>query len=184
MNLTNENASEYWWLILIQGIFAIIFGVLFLTAPAMTLNTVIIFLGIYWLIGGIFSFVEIFINRSDTPRWLLLLKGVLGVVAGIIVLNHPLWSTVLIPTTLVIILGIQGIIVGAIGVLNAFRGAGFWSAVLGFVSILFGGVLLFNPVVGAAALPFVLGILGLFGGLFLIILAFRARSASAVRAAA
>ena len=119
MEMTNENTSQLWWVILIMGIFAIIFGALFLAAPGMTLATVVVFLGIYFLIAGVFSFVEIFLHRDDTPWWLLVIKGILGVVAGLLVLNHPLMSTVLLPATLVLLLGIQGIIVGIIGIINA-----------------------------------------------------------------
>ena len=79
---------------------------------------------------------------------------------------------------------IAWIIVGIIGIINAFRGSGIWSLVLGGLNLIFGLILLFNPVLGAAALPFVLGILGIIGGIMLLVLAFQARSAARGAAAA
>ena len=53
-----------WWVILIQGIALVILGILFLTAPASTLVSLVFILGIYWLIGGIMDIVGIFLNKT------------------------------------------------------------------------------------------------------------------------
>jgi uncharacterized membrane protein HdeD (DUF308 family) len=129
-----------WWAVLIQGIAAIILGILLIVSPRMTTLVLVQFLGIYWLVSGIFDIVAIFVN-STLWGWKLL-SGILGILAGIIIIQHPLWSAILIPTTLVIILGIQGIIIGAISLVRAFRGGGWGIGILGIVSIFFGLVLL------------------------------------------
>jgi uncharacterized membrane protein HdeD (DUF308 family) len=74
---------------------------------------------------------------------------------------------------LVFVLGIQGIIIGVIGLIQAFQGGGWGAGILGALSILFGLVLMANPLIGAATLPFILGIVGLVGGVIAIIQAFR-----------
>ncbi len=105
-----------------------------------------------------------------------LIVGILGVIAGLIVIQHPLWSALLVPATLVLILGIEGILIGVVRLVQAFMGAGWGAGILGVLSILFGLILAFNPLLGALSLPLVLGILGIILGIVAIVMAFRIRS--------
>lgn len=162
-----------WWLVLLEGIAAVVIGFLLLTAPAMTTLVLVQVLGIYWFVTGIFSIVSIFID-SSMWGWKLA-AGILGIIAGIVVINHPLWSAVLVPTVLIIFLGIEGLVIGAINIFQAFRGGGWGIGVLGALSILFGIVLIANPLLAAVSLPLVLGILGLVLGIAAIVMAFRLR---------
>jgi len=166
-----ENYEVPWWLVLVQGISALVIGIFLLGAPGATTFFLIQFLGIYWLISGIFQIVAIFIDKTAWG-WKLF-AGILGVLAGFAVINHPLWSTFLVPTVLVIILGIQGIIFGGIGLFQAFKGAGWGAAVLGGLSVLFGILLLASPLIAALALPWVFGIFAVVGGILGIIAAFK-----------
>lgn len=162
-----------WWLVLLEGIFAVIIGILLLTDTAITTAILIQVLGIYWFISGIFNIVGIFIDHSAWG-WKLIV-GILGIIAGILVIQHPLWSTALVTATVVIILGIEGLIIGAINIVRAFRGAGWGVGILGALSIVFGIILLANTMLAAATLPLVLGIFGIVGGILAIIMAFRMR---------
>lgn len=151
-----------WWNALIGGVAAMVVGVLLLTAPAQTLLVLVQLLGIYWLVVGVLALVSIFVSQEN---WgLKLLIGVLGVLAGLGIVQHPLWSTVMLPTMLVIFLGVSGIIMGIAMIAGAFMGGGWGSAALGVVNIVFGALLLGSPLLTAAVLPFVLGIWGLVGG--------------------
>jgi len=162
-----------WWLVLLEGIFAIIIGILLLTNTAITTAILIQVLGIYWFIAGILNIVGIFIDHTAWG-WKLFI-GILGIIAGILVIQHPLWSTALVTATVVIILGIEGIIIGVVNIVRAFRGAGLGVGVLGALSIVFGVILLANTLIAATTLPIVLGIFGIVGGILAIIMAFRMR---------
>lgn len=176
-SLSRGSLSEAWWLFLLQGIATLILGLLFLISPGMTLAVAVAFMGTWWLVGGIFSIVGIFLPHRSVPWGWLLFNGILGILAGIAVLNHPLLVTVLIPTVLVIFIAVDGIIFGVIGLIQAFQGGGLGSGVWGVISILFGIILLARPVAAAGVLPIVAGVFGLIGGVALIVLAFRLRSA-------
>jgi uncharacterized membrane protein HdeD (DUF308 family) len=126
-------------------------------------------LGWYWLVDGIIRLVSIFVNPSGWG-WKLCM-GILGIILGIAVIQHPLWSTILIPTTLVYVVGFMGMAIGILQVIAAFRGAGWGTGILGVCSFLLGLVLIFNPLSGLVALPFVLGFLALIGGIIAPILA-------------
>jgi uncharacterized membrane protein HdeD (DUF308 family) len=168
--------QQFWWIALLQGICAIIIGALLVAEPAETFLALLPLIGIYWLVIGILSLVRIFIDRS-VPWILSLLTGVIGVLAGLAVLRHPLLAAIMIPTVLIIVLGVQGLVMGILEIIEGFRGGGAWSFVLGIINILVGLLLLARPIAAALAVPFVFGILLLVQGLFLIIWAFRVRSA-------
>src|SRR3954471_13924503 len=146
MDASMRETTFPWWLVLLEGIFAAIFGFLLLIAPGGTLIFLVQVLGFYLLIGGILRIVSIFI---DTSLWgWKLVGGILGILAGILVLQHPLWSTVLVPAIYIIILGIQGIVLGGIRLVMAFQGEGWGAGILGALSIVFGFILLFNVWIG------------------------------------
>ena len=71
-----------------------------------------------------------------------LLTGVLGILAGILVVRNPLWATVLAPVTMVWVLGLLGIVIGAVGIVRAFRGSGWGAGILGALSLILGLILL------------------------------------------
>jgi len=172
---TPESMSIPWWLVLLEGIAAVIIGLFLLTSPGITLLFLVQVAGFFWLFGGILRIVSIFVD-SSLWGWKLI-GGIIGVLAGILVLQHPIWSTLLVPAVYVIILGIQGIIVGVTSLVVAFSGGGWGAGILGVLSIVFGIILLLTPVfIGIAILPFVLGAFALVGGIAAIIGAFMLRS--------
>ena len=121
-----------WWLALLQGIAAILLGFMLLTAPGATLVTLVTFLGFYWLITGVLSVVRVFVDRSAGWVWSLLI-GIIGVLAGIAVLNHPMLAAVTIPTVLVIVIGIEGLIMGVFELIRGFSGGGAGAFILGIL---------------------------------------------------
>jgi uncharacterized membrane protein HdeD (DUF308 family) len=130
-------------------------------------------LGLYLFIAGLFRIIGIFVDLSFWG-WKLL-AGVLCIIAGVLVLRHPLWSGVLVPTVVVFYIGFLSIFEGGIGIFVAFRGGGWGVGVLGALGVLFGFILVINPLIGVAALPFVLGIFMLVGGVAAVVQAFRMR---------
>jgi len=170
----NETGTP-WWVLLITGISAFLLGLLLLFVPIQALVVIVQLLGLYWLVTGIIDIVRIFTERT---RWAWkLLSGIIGIILGIAVLQHPLWSAVLIPTTTIYLLGFGGIILGIVGIIQAFRGSGWGAALLGIVSIVFGLLLLANPLItGVIGLPILMGFFGLFAGLIAVWYSFRVRA--------
>ena len=166
-----EDVGVPWWLVLIEGIALLILGLMLLASPGMTTLILVQFIGLYWLIAGIFKIVSIFMDSTDWG-WKLV-GGIVGILAGIIVLQHPLWSPLVVGSVLVIILGIQGLIIGGVGVYQAFKGAGWGAGILGAVSILFGLMFLFNVWAFTFSLPWAIGLLALIGGVVAIVGAFK-----------
>jgi uncharacterized membrane protein HdeD (DUF308 family) len=145
-------------------------------SPGMTTLVLVQLLGIYWLVDGIFSIVRIFSKSRDTHWGWLLARGIFGIIVGLVVIQHPIWSTVLIPTTIVFVMGFYGLVGGVVGLIEGFSGGVKWGVVaLGALSLILGLILLFNPLLGASILPVVVGILTIIFGIIAIILAFKMR---------
>ena len=151
-----------WWMVMIEGIALFIVGLLLLFAPATTTILLVQILGWFWLISGIMAFVSMFIDRN---QWgLKAVTGVLGILAGIVVIRHPLWSALMIPAFIVVFLAVQALITGLIQLYQGFKGGGLGVVVLGVVNIIFGIILLAAPLIAARALPLVLGIFAVIAG--------------------
>lgn len=168
-----KGVNAPWWLVLLEGVALLIIGILLLSQPGMTSVIVVQVLGIYWLLMGIFRIISIFIDSSQWG-WTLF-AGLLGIIAGVIVIRQPLWSTVIVGNTVIIVLGLTGIVIGLISLYQAFKGAGWGSAILGAISIILGLVLLANVWILTFSLPVTLGILAIIGGIAAIFGAFRVR---------
>lgn len=173
------SAKEQWWVPLVLGIIVILLGLLLLAHPAETSIWIAWAVGIYWFITGVINLVMLFVDRTMWG-WKLAI-GILGILAGLVVIDAlsktPLIATVGLASIYVWILGLQGLVIGIVEIVQAFRGAGWGVGILGALSVLFGGFLLFNPFPASLALPVVFGILGIAAGIAAIVMAFRVKNA-------
>ena len=165
-----------WWIVLVEGIFALIFGLFLITAPGATSVFLVTVLGFYWLIRGIFSIIEIFIPNTGIHWGWLLFMGILGIIAGMVVLRNSLYATILIGTFVIVFLAVDALIMGIMGLIGAFTGGG-WDGILGILTIII-ALFLFANVFGAVlALPIILGAIMIVGGIVAIFFSFRIRRA-------
>lgn len=171
-NLLGRN----WWLILLRGIAAILFGFLAFAWPGATLVTLIAFFGAYALIDGVLALVAALRGGTGVSRGWLIFTGLLGIAAAI--------GTVLYPgvTALVLVLFIgswsvvRGVfeIVGALQLRKEIRGE--WLLILsGIMSIIFGITVWLMPGPGALAIVWLIGAYSIAFGVVLTALAFRVR---------
>jgi uncharacterized membrane protein HdeD (DUF308 family) len=172
-----------WWVPLLQGVAALIIGLLLFARPGATLVALTMFLGAYWLVGGLFDIVGAVSRRDSDRHWVLaLLSGILGVVVGFLLLGQPILGAIVTSLVMVSLLAIGAILSGifdiawAVRVRNQIQGEG-WIILLGVLSVLLGLMLLASPLLSAAALVQFAAILAVVGGIALIVTAFRLRRA-------
>src|SRR3954452_22484303 len=132
-----------WWLVLIEGVAALIIGVLLFLAPQATLGLAIQIFGLFWLVDGVVRIASARANPSD--RGLKLFMGSIGVLAGIAVMRHPAVLAVTTTAMLVLLLGGAGVVIGAISLVMAIRRRGWGAGIVGVLSLLFGLLILINP---------------------------------------
>jgi uncharacterized membrane protein HdeD (DUF308 family) len=166
--------AKNWWMLLLRGVAAIIFGVLAFAWPGMTLLTLIMFYGAFALIDGVLAVVAAITGGAPAPRWWLAIVGLLGIATGLLVFMMPGL------TALVLLYFIAGwaIATGVFQIIGAIRLRkeidDEWYLILsGVVSVLFGIGVMMAPGAGALALLWVIGIYAVVMGAIMVALAFR-----------
>jgi uncharacterized membrane protein HdeD (DUF308 family) len=168
-----------WWLLLLEGVAGVVIGFLLLTQTQATLFTLITLVGAYWFVTGIIDLVLLFVVPGQ--RGWRLFSGLVGILAGLVLIRDPLWAAVLVPATLVWVLGFMGIVIGVSTLVRSFMGEGWPAAILGVISIVLGGVLLFNTIAATVVLLYAVAIWVLVAGILAIVAAFWLRSHPGVR---
>jgi uncharacterized membrane protein HdeD (DUF308 family) len=179
--LSLETKQRPWWLTLVGGILAIIVGGLLLWAGLYTkiqvIEFLVIVLGVYWLVDGTFTLVSMFVDHTAWG-WKLLI-GVISIIAGLVLIMTPVLSGIIVIKTLLLLIGIWGVIDGIVLLVLSFKGAGWGAAILGVITIILGIVLILNynqP--GMVIATIWLGaIAALVGGVLMIVKAFQQRAA-------
>ena len=172
--------ADRWWLFLIRGIAAIVFGALSCLWPGVSLLTLVILFGCYALVDGVTSLMAAFTGRGRPgSRWWLGIIGVLGIVAGIMTFAWPGMTAILL---LVFIAG-WAIAIGVFLIAGGIRLRkeidNEWMLILsGVLSILLGVVMFVMPGASALALIWMIASWAILFGVLTIGLALRLRRLS------
>lgn len=170
-----EMIDTPWWVVLLEGIIAIIVGLFLLYRPVMTTILLIQVLGIFWLAEGIVAVIGALVFPEN--RWLKLLSGILSIIAGIVILMYPIISPIIVLALFVVLIGAWAIVTGAVRLVWGLKGGGWGIGILGILSIILGLLLLSNSLAGVLILPWMFGFFLIIGGIGSVISGFRMRSA-------
>lgn len=170
--------ARNWWMMLLRGAAAIVFGLIAIIWPGISVTVLVIFFGAYALVDGAFL-IGAAIRGGDArvPRWLLVLEGVLGIAVGIISLVWPELTAI----TLLYLIAAWAIVTGVVEVLEAVRLRNmieneWFMGIAGVLSIILGIVFFTFPIEAIATIAIVAGVYAIFFGALLIVLSFRLRS--------
>lgn len=166
-----------WWVVLLRGLAAILFGVVALIWPGLTLALLVIFYGAYALADGVIALLAAATGRAKAiPTWWLVVIGLLGIATGAVVLMWP-GLTALV---LALFIGVWAIVHGIFEIAGALMvrkeiGIEWWLVAAGALSILFGLLVVTSPGAGALALIWTIGIYSIIFGALLVGCSFRLR---------
>ncbi len=168
-----ETLKRHWWVPVIRGIAAVVFGILAFAYPGLTIATLVLFFGAWVLIDGIFRVVGAIGHRASDSDWgWHIVIGIVGIIVGLLTFHAPQITAL----ALIIYIAAWALMIGATEIAFAIKlrreVKGEWLLILmGLASIIFAILLLWNPVAGAAAViwliawyAIVLGILAIFFG--------------------
>lgn len=168
--------ARNWWLEVLRGVAAIIFGILAFVWPGITLFTLVLFYGAFVLVDGVLAIAAAIMGGNAAPRWWLAIVGLAGIVAGALTF---LWPGV---TALVLLLFIAAwaIVLGVFEIIGAIRLRkeieGEWLLILnGAISIVFGLVLLWRPELGALAVVWIIGAYAIILGVIYVLFGLKLR---------
>jgi uncharacterized membrane protein HdeD (DUF308 family) len=169
-----------WWLVLLRGILAILFGLFALFAPGSALLALVLVFGAYAILDGATALAVGIRHRKDDPHWgWHVVQGVVSVLAGLIAFVWP-GVTVL---AILFVIAFWSIVGGIAEVVESFmmrkRGSEGWGWMLaaGIVSVLFGIVLLASPGAALITLLWLVGVYAIVFGVIIVVWAVRLRRA-------
>ena len=169
--------SQYWWVLLLRGVLAIVFGAVAYAWPGLTLATLVMFFAAFVLVDGVFDVFAAFSGRKENENWwVMLLEGLLGIAFGVITWTRP-GVTV---TVLLLLIAFWAVATGILRIIMAIRlrkeiEGEWWLVLSGLASVLFGVIVMARPGAGAMAMLWVIATWSILVGIFLVILSFQAR---------
>src|SRR5689334_9691466 len=82
--------TRSWWALALRGLFALLFGVLAILWPGLTLEVLVLLWGAYALADGVFAIAAAIAGAGRFHHWwALLLEGVVGIAAGVVTFLWP-----------------------------------------------------------------------------------------------
>jgi uncharacterized membrane protein HdeD (DUF308 family) len=170
--------TRSWRMLALRGVIAILFGVLALGWPDLTLLALAALFAAYALLTGVVLVSgSAYIRKSNEDWWLPLMIGLVSLGAGAIAIVHP-GLTALV---LVLVIGADAIITGVLDIATAIRlrktipNQGLLT-LNGIASIAFGVMIFLFPGAGAPAVVWLISLYAILSGILLLAFAFRLRA--------
>ncbi|MET0520583.1 MAG: HdeD family acid-resistance protein [Jiangellaceae bacterium] len=175
-----ETLSRHWWAVALRGVAAIVFGVLALIWPGITVFALVLVFGAYALVDGAFTLAAAFGNRdggrTKGSRAWLFARGVAGILTGIIAAVWPGITAL----ALLWVIAVWAMVTGVLDIVAAFQlrkemRHEWLLALNGALSVLFGVLLVVWPAAGVLTLVVLIGIAAIAFGITLLVLGLRLR---------
>ncbi|HYA98791.1 MAG TPA: DUF308 domain-containing protein, partial [Ktedonobacteraceae bacterium] len=86
---TRQITQAYWWLLMIRGVIALLFGIMALISVEFTLLFLVYLFGAYVLIDGIMAITaSLQERRYSSAWWVVFLIGIVGIFVGVLSFIH------------------------------------------------------------------------------------------------
>jgi uncharacterized membrane protein HdeD (DUF308 family) len=174
----NEMLSRSWRMLALRGVIAILFGVLVLVWPGLTLLAFAALFAAYALLtGAVLVVSSIKSRKSNDDWWLPFMVGLVSLGAGVVATIHPGLTALL----LVLLVGANALITGVLDIATAIRlrktirNEGLL-ILNGVASLAFGVLVFLFPDAGALALVWLISFYASLSGILLLALALRLRA--------
>jgi len=152
-DIARTQINKYRWALGLHGLASVVVGVLILAWPAISIFSLTIVFGAWTLGTGVVELAGAFGAQEKQERWWLILRGILGIVVGIVVFAWPGISAL----ALLYVIGAYAVALGILAIGASFDlpldGRDTASlALTGLMAIVFGVVIFAKPGAGALAL--------------------------------
>jgi uncharacterized membrane protein HdeD (DUF308 family) len=171
--------SDHWYIPLIRGLIAVLFGVVLLVHPVIAIATLVILFGAFAFADGIATIVTgLRFAHPDSGRWWwMLLQGVVGILVGLIAFFLPITAA----WALSILVAVWAFSTGILELGAAFRlrrdiPGEIFLGISGLLSLLLGVAFVILPGAALLTLVFVVGFYAIVAGVSLVVLSVRLRS--------
>ena len=178
LHVIRDEIARNWWTVALRGAFAVLFGVLTIAWPQITVAILVALFGAWALLDGISAFAAAWRSAERKQTWWpFLVTGVLGVGAAVVTWVWPQITAL----TLLTVIAVWAIASGIFQIAAAIRmrqviDNEFWLGLAGLGSVVFGVLVLIFPGAGAIGIAWAIGWYAVLFGLMLVMLGFRLRS--------
>ena len=171
---TRTQVTKMRWVLGLHGLASVVFGVMILAWPGISVYALTIVFGAYTLATGVVEFGTSFTAQAREERGWLILRGFLGITVGVLVFAWPGISAL----ALVYVIGGYAVAFGILCIAGSFRlpldGRDKASLVLtGAATCLFGIVMFARPGAGALAVLALIAAFALVTGISELVVAIR-----------
>ncbi len=150
-----REATWGWWLALLLGLLSIVAGGIVIAKPSNSLSTLAVIFGIFILADGIIELIASLSSHTEN-RGSLAVIGVISVIAGVLLIRHPLGGV----RAVALLIGIWLIAAGVVRFIAAFETSGdrVWRIIAASILVIFGIIIVASPHIGYATLAVITGI--------------------------
>jgi uncharacterized membrane protein HdeD (DUF308 family) len=171
--------NNYRNMFLFRGIAAIVFGVLTLVWPKLTILALVVLFGIFAIISGIAVVAAALQNREEHGWGVFLFEGILWLLVGVVALIWPGVTAL----SFLYLLAAWAVITGILELVAPLSfpmsgGRGVLMVLSGVISIVFGILIAVQPAAGLLAVVWLIGIYAIVFGILHLVAYFEARSVS------
>jgi uncharacterized membrane protein HdeD (DUF308 family) len=176
-----ETFTRYWWVVALRGVAAVLFGLMALIWPGITLFALVVVFGAYALVDGVLTLVAAVGRRNGAAgaggdRVWLIVQGIASIVIGILALVWPSITAL----ALLWVIAAWAVVTGVLEIVAAVRlrrelRREWLLGLSGVLTVLFGLLLVIWPAAGALTLVVLIGVSAIVFGVALLTLGLRLR---------
>jgi len=169
--------SNFRTMFLFRGIAAVLFGIIAIAWPHLTLSVLVFVFGIFAVIHGITAVVAALRNTDEQGWGLLLFQGILGILVGGVALAWPGITAL----AFLFLLAAWAILTGILELVAPLSfpmsgGRAVLMVLAGLVSIIFGVLIAAQPANGLLAVVWLIGVYAIVYGIMYVVVYFESRS--------
>jgi len=170
--------KKNWWFLAVNGVIAILFGLLLLLFTQESIKALVIYFGIALMAGGVILLITAVHNiKQNKKAGMILFESIICIAIGLIMVLFPQDSL----TFFLILIGVWAIIVGVVQLatlMNIKEGMANKNLLLfnGLLTIALGVILFFNPFEMARIMIILVGIFSILFGILMIYFGFVLKS--------
>ena len=166
-----------WWAFVARGVVAVLFGLIALFTPGITMLSLVFVFAAYAVVDGVFAVTAAVRAAGHGQRWgLLALEGIVDILAAAAAVMMPGLTVVVF----VLLVAAWALLTGGLMLAASFKvdadHGRWWLALGGLASLLYGAALVLAPLLGALVLTWWIGAYAIIFGVAMLIFAFRLRA--------
>ncbi len=179
---SSDTLKANWWMLTVRGVALLLFGLVAVFWPGLTLVTFVYLFSAFLLVSGLVGVITALVSIGNKGWFVGLLMGLLELGVGLYLVRHPLVSF----ATLILLLGLSFIVRGVIEVVSALSGNDMATSktlaiIGGLLGVIVGVMVLNQPAASGVVFVWLVGLYALLMGPVVIALSLDAKKLASAK---